>query len=393
MKARILVWILLIASLVILSQLATRFMRPEWLSRDDFVEYWSAGKLNATGGNPYDPSQMLTLQNQVIKQIEPLMMWNLPWSLALITPFGILPLFPARLLWFVINIILVFMAANFTWKYFGGSPNKVWIAWLVSFLFGPTLYVLKIGQIGPLLLLGVVGFLFFGQKDKWWLAGASLSLITIKPHLLYLVLLAVVVEALFHRNFKALGGIVSGILGMLLISCVLNPSLVSQYYYAITHYPPNDFITATIGAALRIVFGAEKFWLQLLPTLVGSLWFLYYWWIRRNNWKWADQISLLMLVSVATTAYGWTFDQVVLVIPAIQVALWCSEARWSLKILLLYIPYLVVSLLIIVLRVYQSSFWWSGAGFTLWYLWADRWIKENDSPSILEMGLKATKNQ
>ena len=393
MKARILVWTLLIASLVILSQLTTRFMRPEWLGRDDFVEYWSAGKLNATGGNPYDPSQMLALQNQVIKQIEPLMMWNLPWSLALITPFGVLPLFPASILWFLLNIILVFIAANFAWKYIGGSPNKVWIAWLVSFLFGPTLYVLKIGQIGPLLLLGVVGFLFFGQKDKWWLAGASLSLITIKPHLLYIVLLAIVVEALFHKNYKALGGIISGILGMQLISCVLNPSLVSQYYYAITRYPPNDFITATIGAALRIVFGAEKFWLQLLPTLVGSLWFLYYWWIRRNNWKWGDQISLLMLVSVATTAYGWTFDQVVLVIPAIQVALWCSEARWSLKILLLYIPYLVVSLLIIVLRVYQSSFWWSGAGFTLWYLWADRWIKGDDSPSILEMGLNATKNQ
>lgn len=146
---------------------------------------------------------------------------------------------------------------------------------------------------------------------------------------------------------------------MLLIACIINPSLVSQYYYAITHYPPNDFITATIGAALRIAFGAEKFWLQILPTLVGSLWFLYYWWIRRNHWKWVDQISLLMLVSVATTAYGWTFDQVVLVIPAIQVALWCSNHRWSraIKILLLYAPYLVVNVLIVVLRVFQSSFW------------------------------------
>ena len=84
-----------------------------------------------------------------------------------------------------------------------------------------------------------------------------------------------------------------------------------------------------------------------------------------------------MLVSVATTAYGWTFDQVVLVIPAIQVALWCSNHSWSLKTLLLYIPYLALNVLIVVLRVYQSSFWWSGALFMLWYLWADRWFRKD----------------
>ena len=30
---------------------------PKWLQIDDFVEYWAAGDLNLSGGNPYDPAQ------------------------------------------------------------------------------------------------------------------------------------------------------------------------------------------------------------------------------------------------------------------------------------------------------------------------------------------------
>ena len=64
------------------------------------------------------------------------------------------------------------------------------LAVIIAFTFVPTLFVLNMGQIAPLILLGVVGFLHFEKHKYWGLAGCALPLIAIKPHLLYLFWIA-----------------------------------------------------------------------------------------------------------------------------------------------------------------------------------------------------------
>ena len=64
---------------------------PVRLPHGDFDEYWAAGRLNAAGGNPYDPAAMLQEQRQAgWQQSRPVMMYNPPWTLALAMPLGFL---------------------------------------------------------------------------------------------------------------------------------------------------------------------------------------------------------------------------------------------------------------------------------------------------------------
>src|SRR5947207_1920622 len=59
---------------------------------DDFVEYWAAAKLTLNGENPYDPAKLLPLQQAAGRDTdEAIMMWNPPWSLAVVLPLGVLP--------------------------------------------------------------------------------------------------------------------------------------------------------------------------------------------------------------------------------------------------------------------------------------------------------------
>jgi hypothetical protein len=57
---------------------------------DDFVEYWSAGRLSLKGAYTYSPGELLALERQAgWRYGEPTPMWNPPWTLPLIMPFGI----------------------------------------------------------------------------------------------------------------------------------------------------------------------------------------------------------------------------------------------------------------------------------------------------------------
>src|SRR6516164_287332 len=66
----------------------------------DFAAFWSAGRLNHDGADPYDPEQLAELQQAA----EPehagvLVMWPAPWALTLLKPFTLLDVGLAHVLW------------------------------------------------------------------------------------------------------------------------------------------------------------------------------------------------------------------------------------------------------------------------------------------------------
>jgi hypothetical protein len=107
---------------------------------------------------------------------------------------------------------------------------------------------------------------------------------------------------------------------------VFNPEVIFQYRTAWVH-PPLGNVTPTLGGLLRQAFGEEKTWLQFVPTLLGLLWFPFYWARQRRHWVWEDQAPLLLLASFLTASYGaWVYDLVVLLLPIQQVAVWCARS-------------------------------------------------------------------
>src|SRR6478609_8803471 len=168
---------------------------------DDFVEYWAAARLTLDGLNPYDPSLLLPLQRAAGRDTdEAVMMWNPPWSLAVVLPLGWLSAREAQLLWLVVNLAAVGFCGDRLWLRLGGSRERRWVGWAAALAFLPTLFALQSGQIGPILLLGAVLFLECERRGWPVLAGAATVLLAVKPHLAYLVWAAIGMAWLTRRD-------------------------------------------------------------------------------------------------------------------------------------------------------------------------------------------------
>ena len=128
---------------------------------NDFVAYWSAGRLLAHGQNPYDGDAVLQIQRGFdIHRSSPLIMRNPPWALPLAAPLGFLQLPTAQLLCLFMAMAAVLVSVQILWRlYLGSSPP--WLAGVIAGVFSPLPVALSIGQMSPLLLLGVSGLLYF----------------------------------------------------------------------------------------------------------------------------------------------------------------------------------------------------------------------------------------
>lgn len=372
---RYLRWPLLLLSVAgLLFFAAWRLTRPDILHGDDTVEYWAAGRLNAAGQNPYDPDRLLALEWEAGRPLEdPLMMWNPPWLLALVMPLGLLPYPLARVLWFLLHLGIVFFASVWLGKQRGTPPlAHQGLAILFGLSFGPTLHALKAGQVTPLMLVSLVGFLHYFRRRHWTGVGAAAALALIKPHLLYLFLAAVALDALHHRRW----GVFLGFVGALALSSglamIANPHVWEQYIYSLTHYPPRDWATPTLGGLLRFLIGVEHFWLQFLPPMFGLLWLLLYWHRHRHDWQWERHLPLLVLVSVTTAAYGWGFDFLVALVALVPALLRLLEIWRRPAAIVLLVAFLIVNIVSLFTSFPQFFYGWMAPFFLIWYLLAQR---------------------
>lgn len=335
----------------------------------DFIEYWSAGRLNITGQNPYSLEQMADLQIPIGRKPEWVMlMWNPPWSVILVEPFGILDYPTSRILWYLVETAVMFWITVWLWMIVGGKQRQLWLALGIAFTFGSTLDILKWGQINAFVFLGVVGFVVLVERERDYLAGAMLCMAAIKPHRVYLIGLAVLLWCIQTRRWKVIAGAVLSAGVAIGLAMITNPSLIPQYLRANAEYPPVMWITASVGAILRMNLGPEKFWLQFIAPAVGGLGFLVYWFWKRPAWQWSPTLPMLAAVSAATAAYGWQHDQILLLPLVLQASVWfLRPGKIGIKILMGSL-YWVVNLYTIVVVIPQYWFWWVPFWWIGWYI-------------------------
>ena len=367
-------WIALAACLVALYKLAPILVTARVFQIDDFVEYWAAGRLNLTGGNPYSPGAMESLQ-AAIGRTSAVMMWNPPLALAVAMPFGLMPYPISRLAWLILEVVVVFLAATWLWDLYGGSQQRRWLAWAVAFLFSATQGALHKGQISPFILLGIVGFLRYQRSGKPCLAGAFAALVALKPHFLYLFWIALLLWSRRERQWAAFFAAGATVMGATLVAMIANPAVVGQYIASVLQDPPIAWHTPTLGGALRAVLGPEKIWLQFAPLVLGLGWLLARWRGCRGDWRWEEQMSVLVAVSVISAAYGWTYDQVVMltmILPATQ--LLAAMVKRGPAIALALIGVAINAVHLGWHGAYTDDwFWWLAPLWLAWYLAVRRW--------------------
>jgi hypothetical protein len=129
-----------------------------------------------------------------------------------------------------------------------------------------------------------------------------------------------------RRRGEVLWGLGSALLVLCGLLAPLCPSWALDYASAMPN-PPLYWQAPVLGTVLRIVFGWDRNWLQYLPTLVVGPLVLIALHRRRVAFAWTDTASPVLLLSVPTAAYGWSFDQLVLLLPYLQVVAWWRECH------------------------------------------------------------------
>ena len=377
---RIVIWGLLLVCLLVLVRLTPTLVDPKNIPVDDYARYWAGAKLNLANENPYDIQKIDQVQieagGQASETSVSSIMLNPPWALIFIMPLGWLSYSISRLAWLLFTIALILFCSQQLWRFYQGSPQKKWLAWIAVFVFAPTISVLEKGQITPLLLLGITGFIYFSEfRRNDWAAGACLALVSIKPQLIYLFWIAVLFWVIQQRRWFILLGTAGTILILTLITMIFNPSVMQQYFSAMQTYQISEWATPTIGSYLRFFWlGTDKFWLQFLPAFFGGLWLIYYWYKHQQSWRWVKDLPIVLLVSLLTSPYAWTYDQVILVPAVIQATIWLLNARNRWSTLLLASLYLGINILNLGLHMRLSDFWfvWMAPALLIWFLLVDR---------------------
>jgi hypothetical protein len=348
---------------------------PAFLPPDDFLQYWAAGRLNATGGNPYDADQLLALQRSAGRPADKpaVMMWNPPWVLSLAMPFGLLTPRTAQLAWLLAQLGVIVFAADRLWKCFGGSPaQRPWV-WGLSLAFYPVMYITFAGQSSAWLLLGLVGVLLSpGRRFAWLILFAA-----VKPHLFVPVWIALACEAIRTRQGRSVFaiGVAAGLVAMIVPS-VVNPEVWSQYFAAMNrpvdaaHSPLSGWKSPLIGYWVRAAIAPESFWIQAVPTALVAFATPMYWWFRRTRWNWTVELPRLVLAGLIASPYGaWPYDQIVLLVPVLAGFAHLLRNASRLQAVAAFVTLGIANGIALTLRE-GEYFVWLPPVVALWYAWA-----------------------
>jgi hypothetical protein len=386
--------LLLIISTFVLFRLSPTLFKPDYLLGDDFLPFWAAGNQNLQGKNPIDPQ--IIEQRKIQEGSNPSIsitsvMLNPPWTISLLMPFGLIKYPLSRLIWLIFSIVLILLSTQLLWRIYSGKPKQQWLPILMVFIFAPTISVLEKGQITPIVIIGITGFLFYtSYRQNDWLAGIFLALTSVKPQVAIFFWIAVLFWVAYKRRWQLLFSCSITIIIMTLIALIFNQNLILQYIDMLRTYHITEWATPTIGAYLRLFWlGTEKFWLQFLPTMLGFIWFIYYWFTHKESWNWLYIAPTLLFVSQLTSPYSWSYD-LVIVIPAIILATVWMVTDWKhWSILFLSLLFLVINAIDLILHMKLDEFWfiWLAPALLIWFFLV-RWIsqKYRDKELITAVG-------
>src|SRR5689334_6968148 len=350
----------------------------------DFVEYWATAHALVNRQNPYSIETIRKLQQALgWNEEQPLVLMSPPHFLPFLIPLGFMHSYVlARLLWLCLSVGMLVVAISTLWSLYGGNPDRRWIGVSVAALFFPVWHCLAVAQIGPLLLLGVVGFLRFEQRGRLFLAGSSLALTTFKPHLFYLVWLALFLWSVKSRDVRVIAGAGVSVCTAIAAALIVDPAALSQYRAVMT----SDYIwgyTSGAGGALRLLLEENNHLLQFAPTLPGIIALAWYWRRYRKDWQWRERLPVVLTLSILTAAYGWPFDEVVLLVAVVMIAVQCTDNAFMRRSALVWLIGNFAASLLVVLRYGDAGgMTVCAAGVLTYLIFAARCKNQGNSVSV-----------
>lgn len=345
------------------------------LGGEDFIAYWSATHLLRNGLNPYDPQLIQSLENAQTERVfeEALMAWNPPPMFVFLLPLAWLPFTTAKFVWLVVNITIVLTGTMMLTRLYLPTGHTMTVIFYLLFAFSLPQIVtgIVIGQVTFLVFLGLVACMALIKKEQWFWAGAVLILTTIKPHMVVLPVLYLLMHMAQRHQYKGWGGLITAGMVCMVILFAFRPQWAFDFFGEMSIVPVN-LITPTIGGLLKYYGLSEIGRYTIILLLPLPFIFAKY----ESAIKMELAMALLTLINVPTTFYGWSFDQVVLLIPIAQVFGWMSLSThktiniWMITAIVLSLATIYFQRLLNLNDFYYfwvPLFWWFIFGLT-WYL-------------------------
>ena len=301
--------------------------------RNDFAAYWPVGRLLLAGQNPYDPGAIEALQHSVGDTMggDSVVRYP-PWSLPLLLPFAALPYVPGWYLWILLQVLLVGVSSVWFWHLLGGR-GKPGIPLAAAFCFPAGLFVALGGQIGGVLLLGVSSFLWAILHRRDVLAGASLGLLTLKPHLFLPLGLVVLLWAARERRWRVPVVAVMTVIAGSALAVALRPAVFSDFGEFLRTPGTSWQRALALGTAASSALGTREPWLQWVPAVLATILVVLLWGHFADRFEWRRALPLILALGLVSAPYLLVHDLVLLVPALLTMALcvlsWASaNSRW-----------------------------------------------------------------
>jgi hypothetical protein len=252
-----------------------------------------------------------------------------------------------------------------------GRPNNP--LHLLGLSFAPALVCLLAGQVSIFVLLGLVLFLRL-HRSRPFLAGASLWLCLLKPHLLLPFGVVLLVWAIITRSYKLLAGVAAAVGFSTGVAVLWDPSVWLHYDQMMSTMSTarmQQELIPCLSIILRWIISAKTMWLQYLPSVLGCIWALAYFRKQYDRWDWMEHGSLLMLVSVLLAPYTWLMDQAIL-IPALLHAAYSTRSRGLIAVLAFASAVIEFGALRGMALLHSPFFIWTAPAWLAWYLYATK---------------------
>lgn len=316
---------LMLSVFVGISYAATQIFDPHQF---DYAAYWQAGRMILDGKDIYDTNQWLAERAfwGTALHSEPTFQYPLPFAM-LAAPFSLLPVSQAYAIWIFISQVFILLALYILLRSFSNQTPLNELAIIAAILmFRPTFIVIFSGQNLSWLLMALSLSILSYHRGKWFIGGTFLALVSLKPSAGLSLLVLIGAWLFIQRRWTALAGLIAGGMALFVLGVMYDPAWVLRYLtigqYSIQKYYG---MQATLWGLSGVLFSPPwNYWggVVLVLALVASTLYII---IKTRSVDPFTTIATLIPVALLVSPYSWSYDQLMLIIPAAYIAIQLSK--------------------------------------------------------------------
>ncbi len=318
----------------------------------DYICYWAAGKLVASGQSPYNEALQTQLQQERgwdratdgLGKYDFLPYYYPPWfaaGCALLVPLGY---DGAKAAWFFLNLELLLLSGYLLRDAVPGVPRSV--PPVLVPVFALSIVALFVGQTSILMLfLSALAWRLM-ERGHDRLAGAALAGLTTKPQLAAALVLALLIWSARQRRWRIVAGFTAALAALSLLGAAIVADWPIEMLRAAGRTPPPTVYFPWIGTTWLLALKtaglrAWPLWGLYLAAALPFLAVLVHAALDRSR-SLEEIFSLGLIAPFILAPYGRHYDFPVLLIPVLVLMgrRLSEQAGAALLVALLVLPYI-----------------------------------------------------